>query len=226
MEYSDYDQVVEVLGGAVRSRVIYHPDRAFAFEVTLDLEKGADFCSHKPPLHFHVNQDEYIEAIEGETEVEVNGREIVLRPGDPELCIKAWENHRPYNFSVSRRNSTSKVKFLLSGTKTAEPFQLNLLFFENWYRYQDNVVKSQKSFDIIQVLSTLDAGGTYLSPPSWIPCGKRLSQMIGVLVGRWVGSFFGYQPFYREWSTDWDLACKNMKTCFAQARFATHSKRT
>ncbi|KAI0468867.1 hypothetical protein F4859DRAFT_186781 [Xylaria cf. heliscus] len=224
MEYSESDQVVEVLGGAVKTRVIYHSERSFAFEVTLDLVKGADFFIHKPPLHFHANQDEYIQALEGKTALELEGREIVLTPGEPEFCIKAWANHRSYPLTGARQEGTSTVKFLLSGAKTPEPFHLNLLFFENWYKYQENVIKRQGKIDFMQVFSTFDAGGTYLSPPYWMPFGQRLSQMSAILIGRWLGGLLGYQPFYREWSTHWDVACQQMRTCLFQSRFAIRPK--
>ncbi|KAI1645180.1 uncharacterized protein F4817DRAFT_318106 [Daldinia loculata] len=224
MEYSDSDQVIQVLDGIVSTRVIHHPDRAFAFEVTLDLLKGAKFFAQKPPLHFHANQAEYIQAIQGKTGLELEGREIVLSPGSPEYYIGSWVNHRSYPISIPLQDGVEKVKFLLSGAKTPEPFQLNTLFFENWYRYQENVLSTGKRIDLIQILSTFDGGGTYLSPPSWMPCGGRISQIFGVVVGRWLGGLLGYQPFYREWSSDWELACRQMQTSIFQRRFAKFHK--
>lgn len=141
------------LDGIVSTRVIHHPDRAFAFEVTLDLLKGAKFFAQKPPLHFHANQAEYIQAIQGKTGLELEGREIVLSPGSPEYYIGSWVNHRSYPISIPLQDGVEKVKFLLSGAKTPEPFQLNTLFFENWYRYQENVLSTGKRIDLIQILS-------------------------------------------------------------------------
>ncbi|KAI0114285.1 hypothetical protein F4776DRAFT_656682 [Hypoxylon sp. NC0597] len=224
MEYTDSDQVIEVLNGAVSTRVIHHPERSFAFEVTLDLIKGAEFFSRKPPLHFHANQDEYIQAVEGKVGVEIEGREHVLTRGGPEFLIQAWANHRSYPIDPSRQEGAQKVKFLLSGEKTREVFQLSTLFFENWYKYQDEVIKTGGRIDFIQVLSTFDAGGTYVSLPRWVPFGTRISQVMGIVVGRWLGSLCGYQPFYRKWSTDWDLACKQMGSSFFQKRFANPQK--
>ena len=56
-----------------------------------------------------------------------------------------------------------------------------------------------------------DAGGSYLSLPEWVPFNARIAQGTGVLVGRWIGGLLGYQPFYREWTTDWQLACDRMR---------------
>ncbi|EMR62812.1 hypothetical protein UCREL1_10273 [Eutypa lata UCREL1] len=205
MEYSNLDQVINVLGGVVSTRVIKHSERSFAFEVTLDLAKGSEFFAQKPPLHFHANQDEYIQAVQGNTGLELEGREIVLTPGSPEYCIPSWANHRSYPMPMRTQDGVNKVKFLLSGAQSPEPFQLNLLFFENWYRYQESVVTGGKKIDIIQVLSTFDGGGTYLSFPSWVPFGRKVSQILGVVV-------------------DWALACHEMEASIFQRRFAQLSK--
>lgn len=142
------------LDGAVSTRVIHHPDRSFAFEVTMDLIKGARHFSHKPPLHFHTNQDEYIQAAQGKIALELEGKEVVFSPGQDEFCIKAWANHRSYPIELERQDAnTAIVKFLLSGAKTPEIYGLDLLFFENWYHYQEQVVKNGGKINFIQVLS-------------------------------------------------------------------------
>ncbi|KAI1139194.1 hypothetical protein F5Y05DRAFT_381083 [Hypoxylon sp. FL0543] len=224
MEYTDSDQVITVLNGAVSTRVIRHPERSFAFHVTMDLVKGASFFKQKPPLHFHANQDEYIQAVEGKVGLEVEGKEVVLTTEDPEFCIKAWANHRSYPLEPERQDGSQVVRFLLSGERSRSVFQLTTLFFENWYKYQDETIRLNKKIDLIQVLSTFDAGGTYISPPPWLPFGRRISQIVGIIAGRWLGGLLGYQPFYRRYSTDWDLACETMESSIFQRRFAKRSK--
>lgn len=66
-----------------------------------------------------------------------------------------------------------------------------------------------------------DAGGSYLSFPPWVPFGRHLSVVTGVVVGRWLGGLFGYQPFYREWTTDWGTACDKMEKSIFQRRFVS-----
>ncbi|KAF2647654.1 hypothetical protein K491DRAFT_671798 [Lophiostoma macrostomum CBS 122681] len=212
------------LNGAVSTRVIRHHERSFAFEVTMDLVKGRDFFSTKPPMHFHINQDEYIQSLNGKIALEIRGKEIVLQTGDPEYRIDAWVDHRSYPLKLAAQEGGTTVKFLLSGEKTPELFQLNTLFFENWYKYQDELVTSGGKIDMIQALSTFDAGGTYLSVPTWIPFGQRVSQALGIFVGRWVGSLLGYQPFHRRFSTDWGLACSQMESSLFQRQFSDRSK--
>lgn len=73
-------------------------------------------------------------------------------------------------------------------------------------------------------MQTFDAGGTYVSFPWWVPFGQTVSQVLGVVVGRWIGGMLGYQPFYPKWTTDWDLACQKMATSVFQRRFANKNK--
>ena len=65
-----------------------------------------------------------------------------------------------------------------------------------------------------------DAGASYLALPTWIPLGKHLSRVLGIVLGRWIGGLLGYQPFYRKWTTDWELACQKMERSLLQRRFA------
>jgi hypothetical protein len=69
-----------------------------------------------------------------------------------------------------------------------------------------------------------DAGGSYLSPPPWLPFGQFFSRTTGVVVGRYLGGMMGYQPYYKKWSTDWTLACDKMEKSIFQRRFADRSK--
>ncbi|KAK2603995.1 hypothetical protein QQS21_003831 [Conoideocrella luteorostrata] len=223
MRYTDNDTRVTVLNGAVEGRLVSHPDRSFALEISLDLEKGKEFFVKKPPLHFHM-QEEYIESIQGTLGLEIEGREIVLNPKDGRYPIKPFVDHRSYPMPLSdQKDGGTVVKFLLSGKKTDEIFELNPVFFENWYKYQDQFVVHGEKLSFIQLFSTFDAGGTYVSLPPWVPFGQSISMAIGVVVGRWLGGILGYQPFYRKWTTDWDLACSKMETSFFQRRFADRS---
>jgi len=223
MQYTDSDQVVTVLKGAVTGRQITHPDRCFAFELKCDLVKGREFFGRKPPVHFHV-QEEYIEALEGKMGLEIEGKELVLTPADGAHTIRPYVNHRSYPLPESRQDGGKVVRFLLSGEKTSDVFELNTVFFENWYKYQNDVAVNGAKISLLQLFSTFDAGGTYLSFPPWVPFGQTISQTMGVVLGRWLGGFLGYQPFYRKWTTDWDLACEKMETSFFQRRFADRSK--
>ncbi|KAI8622919.1 hypothetical protein F5Y19DRAFT_30193 [Xylariaceae sp. FL1651] len=223
MTYSELGPVVKVFNDAVIGRQLSHPDRSFTLEIELDLVKGGDLFNRKPPTHFHV-QEEYIQALEGKLGLEIEGKEIVLTPKDGIYIIYPFVNHRSYPLSVARQNGGNIVRFLLSGEKTSRAFELSPVFFENWYKYQNEVVVNGAPISLIQLLSTFDAGGSYLSFPRWVPFGQQISRILGVVVGRWIGGLLGYQPFYQKWTTDWELACKKMETSLTQRRFANRCK--
>jgi hypothetical protein len=87
--------------------------------------------------------------------VEIEGREHVRSAEDGVLCVPGRANHRLYPFrSVSDAGEKPPVetRVFCSGQKTARAFQEDILFLENWYKYQDDAVMNKKKFDIIQVL--------------------------------------------------------------------------
>lgn len=43
--------------------------------------------------------------------------------------------------------------FVLSGEESDEVFQLDTVFFQNWYGYQDQFVREGKGPDLVQVMS-------------------------------------------------------------------------
>ncbi|KAI0841516.1 hypothetical protein F5Y06DRAFT_259689 [Hypoxylon sp. FL0890] len=90
----------------------------------------------------------------------------------------------------------------------------------NWYKYQDDIVMNKKKLSLIQPRSMFDAGGSYLAFPRWVPFGKHLPRITFIVLGRWLGGLLGYQPHYRQWSTNWKLACDKMETSIFQKRFA------
>ncbi|KAK7996413.1 hypothetical protein PG989_004453 [Apiospora arundinis] len=226
MSNNEDDLVVSVLNGAVETRVAARPpdDRAFDFDVKLDLVAGGAFFAEKPPRHFHV-QTEYLEAVEGRLVLELDGRERVLTSADGPQTIRPYVHHRTFPLLLPEQEEGLRcVRFRLSAEKTSDPFELNTLMFENWYRYQDEVVSRGGRISLIQVFSTFDAGGTYMTLPWWVPFRCTVAQVLGIVVGRWIGGLLGYQPYYRRWSTDWELACDKMETSFFQRRFADRTK--
>ncbi|KAI2607914.1 hypothetical protein GGR54DRAFT_396669 [Hypoxylon sp. NC1633] len=223
-------RVITAFEGGIATRVITHPshpDRLFAYEVTFLLQhpRVIAVASQKPPLHFHPHQEEYVQVLEGRLAIEVEGEERVLSSEDGEVALRPWTSHRLYSPVAESGEANLKVtKFMLSAESTPELFRLDTVFFENWYAYQDRIVVKGEKVDLIQVMSMFDAGGSYLSLPRWIPFSKTLARALGIFVGRWVGGFLGYQPFYRKWTTDWQSACQKMERSVFQRRFADRSK--
>lgn len=138
-------------------RAITHPDRAFALEISTDLIKGAKYFTRKPPMHFHT-QEEYIESVQGKMCLEIEGQEIVLTPEDGAYTIKPYANHRSFPMPLEVQDEgLTEVKFLLSGEKTAQEFGLSIVFFENWYKYQNEIVVGGKDISLVQLLSVCRA---------------------------------------------------------------------
>ncbi|KAI0146756.1 hypothetical protein BJ166DRAFT_73933 [Pestalotiopsis sp. NC0098] len=228
MQHSNYDQVLEFFGGAVRTRILEQPDNAYTFEAVFrpGHPLGSKLFAQKPPMHFHPYQNEHIRVLEGKLVVEVDGHEHVRSAHDDDFRVDAWTNHRLYPFcpAISGYTEVEDVRVLIWGQKTSEPFHEDILFLENWFKYQDDIVMNKNYISLLQILSMFDAGGSYLAPPGWLPLGQSISRCIGIAVGRWFGGLMGYQPFYQKWSTDWELACQKMETSFFQRRFADRSK--
>lgn len=147
--------------GGISVRVITHAQRAFAFDVTFYLghPQLVKVANQKPPVHFHPHQDEFVEVREGRLAIELRGRERILTPKDGEFCLPRWANHRLYPpppASTDDRDGSSGsgvARFLLSAQDTPESFKLDLVFFQNWYAYQDEVVVHGKKLDLIKAMN-------------------------------------------------------------------------
>ncbi|RDH29773.1 hypothetical protein BDQ94DRAFT_173534 [Aspergillus welwitschiae] len=228
--------------GAIITLERHIPPYVFAFEITFHLDKWPSFLKNlKPPKHFHPHQEEYIEVLEGELCVDVGNQQYTLTSQSGRFCIRPWVNHRlypppfpPQQQSLLESSHDDEtiggrgiIRFLLSGQDTPETFKLDMLFFMNWYGYQEETVVVGKSVDILQVMSMFDAGGSYLSLPEWVPFGSVIAVGMGITLGRWLGGLLGYQPYHRKWTrnSDWDLACDRMNKSLFQRRFATNEKK-
>ncbi|PYH35671.1 cupin domain-containing protein [Aspergillus neoniger CBS 115656] len=223
--------------GAIITQERHIPPFVFAFEITFHLDKWPAFLKNvKPPKHFHPHQEEYIEVLEGELCVDVGNQQYTLTPQSGRFCIRPWVNHRLYPplFPAQQRSNDDMIspggggiiRFLLSGQDTVETFKLDILFFMNWYGYQEETVVVGKNVDILQVMSMFDAGGSYLSLPEWVPFGSVIAMGMGITLGRWLGSLLGYQPYHHKWtrSSDWGLACERMGKTLFRRQFAIREK--
>lgn len=211
------------LNGAVVVRVLEDSQNAFTFEVTFFNQHPQliSAASRKAPLHFHPYQEEYVKVLEGALCVQIQGKARTVQPEDGTIRIPPWANHNIY---PPKDGKFEKTKVLLWADQTAETFKLDLIFFTNWYGIQDEILLEGKGVNLLQVMSTFDAGGSYLSLPSWIPFGQYIAMALGVILGRWVGGMIGIQPYYQKWTTDWNTACERMEKSYFQRRFAKKPK--
>lgn len=144
-------------GGAVRTRILEQPDNAYTFEAIFRPSHplGSKIFAQKPPMHFHPYQNEHIRVLEGKLVVEVDGHEHVRSASDDDFRVDAWTNHRLYPFcpAISSNTEAEDVRVLIWGQKTTETFHEDILFLENWFKYQDDIVMNKKNVGLLQILS-------------------------------------------------------------------------
>lgn len=189
--------------GAVKGRVIKHPTRAFAVEVTfyLDHPRLVKLGNQKPPPHFHPFQEEYFTMLEGEMALEIEGEERVLRPEDGEFCVKRWTNHRIYPpASAFTESGPKKAVCIASGEQSFSNFQLDFLFFENWYAYQDLLVVKGEKPDLIQIMSVSphEGAGHSVANLSAALGRRRLVPVASMVVALWQVHLTGRQHSHRQ----------------------------
>ncbi|AEO70854.1 cf2c73a1-daf1-4c72-9e18-3249709aec9e [Thermothielavioides terrestris] len=214
--------------GAITVRVLEPGERAFLFDAVFQTRHRHFQGAPKPPEHFHPFQDEYMTVLEGTLIIEVEGVQHVVKAGDPEFTVRRGVNHRLYPprrdegppAARAAAEEQDVIRVLLSGEQTSKQFKLDLVFFENWYAYQDMLVVQKARLNLLQVLSMFDAGDSYLTLPRWVPFRAKVSRIAGVVGGRWIGGLLGYQPFYKEWTTEWDIACEKMESSLFLRRFS------
>jgi hypothetical protein len=161
---------------------------------------------------------EYFQVLEGSLYVDVGDERELLTPSSDELPVESWVRNRviPGPLSADQK----KTIFLLSGPAAQGTRMLDYIFYENYYRYMDAMVSEGQAIELIQILCMFDAGGSCIALPWYVPFGMTVSRIMGVVFGRWLGGFLGYQPYYKEWTTDWETARERMRSSFFQRKFA------
>ncbi|KAF2657852.1 hypothetical protein K491DRAFT_714143 [Lophiostoma macrostomum CBS 122681] len=190
------EEIVSAFDGSITFRRVPHPTRYFNLEVTFH-----DHHPHllhlrdmNPPQHFHYAQVEYFQVLEGALYIDVGSERILLTPESDELPVNPWVRNRVIPGPLSE--TTPITKFLLSGPASTTNRMLDYTFYENYYRYMDQMVSGGQPIEMIQILCMFDAGGSCVALPWYVPFNMIISRLIGVVVGRWVGSLLGYQPYY------------------------------
>lgn len=163
-----------------------------------------------PPMHFHQFQTEYFKVEYGICVVEINGVPQIVTPEDEEISCKAGNIHQFY----IHPDSPEKMTVLLSASDPGIDYQLDRVFFENWYGYWHDALLYRGGLDLIQTLQIHDAGDHYTPAPVWMPFRRFFGYWACVIIGRWIGGLLGYKPFFKEYTTDWDFAVAKMKGNF------------
>ncbi len=88
--------------------------------------------------------------------IECSGVERVIGAKDGEVRFQKGEHHRlfpHFGREGGGEDGEKKTVFMLSGEESGEVFQLDTVFFQNWYGYQDRFVKEGRGPSLVQVMS-------------------------------------------------------------------------
>ena len=102
-----------------------------------------------PPLHFHAYQTERFMVEKGRMGIEVNGKRKIVTPEDGVIIGPAGSLHR---FWVAE-DSVEDMIIVLNATDAAIDYQLDRVFFENWYGFRQDSLAQGKGMDVIHMLS-------------------------------------------------------------------------
>ncbi|KAM3511560.1 hypothetical protein MY11210_004778 [Beauveria gryllotalpidicola] len=195
------------------------------------LPKGDKSGAYRgPPPHFHLHQTERFKVVKGRVGIEVNETVKVLRPKDGVAICPAGNIHRfiidvdpehDQDGSDDEEEDDGEIVFMVNATDSGKDFVLDRIFLENWYGVRVDSFKYGTKIDFIQQCATFDGGDHYLpfpaTLPKWVPMSWSLAIRtflgfwVTVIIGRYIGGLLGYQPFYREYTTDWELAVAKMQ---------------
>ncbi|EAT89586.1 hypothetical protein HBI56_029130 [Parastagonospora nodorum] len=155
--------------------------------------------------------------LEGELYVDFGYKRVLLTPSEGDLEIPAWARNRVIPLPPSEdRNAPGSYSMV----PEQSDYMLDAIFYENYYRYMDHALApGGEGISVIQVLCMFDRGGSCLALPNSIPFSLTLSKAMTVVFGRWLGVILGYQPYYKEWTTDRETAKQRMSTSIFTSRF-------
>ena len=101
-----------------------------------------------PPVHFHQFQTEYFTVEHGICAVEIDGAVKKLTDEDGETSVKAGHIHA---FWIDD-STPDYMTVILSASDPGMDYQLDRVFFENWYGYWNDALLHESGLDWIQTL--------------------------------------------------------------------------
>jgi hypothetical protein len=107
-----------------------------------------------PLLHFHQFQTEYFRVESGVMGIELNGVHKTIYPEDGEISVKAGSVHRFY----IHPDSPKEMTVYLSASDSGMDYQLDRIFFENWYGYWHDALLHEGKLNFIQYLAVSVSG--------------------------------------------------------------------
>ena len=102
-----------------------------------------------PLLHFHQFQTEYFRVESGVMGIEVDGASRRVTSEDGEISVKAGSIHQ---FFI-HPDSPGPMTVYLSASDAGMDFQLDRIFFENWYGYWHDALLHHGGLSLLQYLA-------------------------------------------------------------------------
>lgn len=160
-DQTNHEADLSRFGGLLTSEFLEPPPgRSFLMRQTYRLKVEGDIPNNLrqliaspkrpdgPPMHFHQFQTEYFKVEQGICVVVMDGVERNLTPEDEEISCKPGRIHRFY----IHPDSGDKMTVLLSASDPGVDYQLDRVFFENWYGYWHDALLYEGGLDWIQTL--------------------------------------------------------------------------
>lgn len=141
----------------------------------LEMESIYEPYSKEPPLHYHPAQEEHFRVIKGELTVKMNGRIIILKPGDTlhiekNMAHAMWNssaNDTIINWQVMPALNTENLLETITGlaidnkaNRNGKPPFLQLAIIAN--KYADNFRLAHPPFIVQQILFAVVTPLAYL----------------------------------------------------------------
>jgi len=102
-----------------------------------------------PPPHFHQFQTEYFRVESGLMGIQVDGVTRTVTAEDGEVSVKAGSIHQFY----IHPDSPVEMTVYLSASDSGMDYQLDRIFFENWYGYWHDALLHDGGLDFFQFLA-------------------------------------------------------------------------
>jgi hypothetical protein len=121
-----------------------------------------------PLLHFHQFQTEYFRVESGIMGIEVNGEHRKVYPEDGEVSVKAGE-----------------MTVYLSASDSGMDYQLDRIFFENWYGYWHDALLHEGKLSFIQYLAVSSHMANFAPIFLWysLPFSTRMDTLTRIDMG-------------------------------------------
>ncbi|KAF7960451.1 hypothetical protein EAE96_000132 [Botrytis aclada] len=148
-----------------------------------------------PPLHIHLQQDEYFQVEQGVLGAITDGKEHAITRVDGILKIPAGTRHRFW----CHKSATESLVFHGWIDPQDLDYQLDKNALRNIQGYFADCERSNLKPSVFQLVSFAYYSGTVLTPPFWVPTWFLVS--VHYIVARWIAEgLLGYQPWYPEYT--------------------------